>query len=94
LDGVFRLTKIGLLDSIALSMGEGFYIEQPEHLELIPSVKGGWVSESVFEISFQLLGHSLSTIKDFTFTPDGADVRITNYKDGNVVTLHAGLQSR
>jgi CubicO group peptidase (beta-lactamase class C family) len=94
LDDVFRLTKIGLPDSIALAMGEGFYIEQPEHLELIPSVKGGWVSESVFEINFQFIGHSLSTVKDFTFTPDGVDVRMTNYKDGSVVTLHAGLQGR
>jgi CubicO group peptidase (beta-lactamase class C family) len=90
LDDVFRLTQLGPPDAAALAEGEGTYVKTPEHPDVTVSVKGSWTSENTFQISFQLLGYSFSTVKDFTFTRDGVDVRITNYKDGSAVALHAG----
>jgi hypothetical protein len=93
LDDVFRLTMLDPLDTVALAKGEGVYVKAPEYSEFTTSVKGGWRRENTFQMNFQLLGFSFSTWKDFAFAQDGVDVRMTNLKNGSVITLHASPQS-
>lgn len=93
LDDVFRLTKLGQLDTAALAEGEGMSVKAPDYSEFTTSIKGGWRSENTFQVNFQLLGYSFGTRKDFTFAQGEVDVSMTNLIDNSVVTLHARPQS-
>jgi CubicO group peptidase (beta-lactamase class C family) len=93
LDDVFRLTELGPLETAALAEGEGMSVKAPDYSAFTTSVKGGWRSENTFQTSFQVLGYSFSTWKNFTFVQGGVDVSMTNLIDNSVVTLHARPQS-
>ena len=93
LDDVFRLTELGPLETTALAEGEGKNVKAPDYSAFTTSVKGGWRSGNIFQMSFQVLGYDLGTRKDFTFAQGGVDVSMTNLIDNSVVTLHARLQS-
>jgi CubicO group peptidase (beta-lactamase class C family) len=93
LDDVFRLTKLGRLDTPALVKGEGRNVNTPQYSEITTSVKGVWTNENIFQMNFQTLGYVFSTLKDFTFAQGEVDVSMTNLIDNSVVTLHARPES-
>ncbi len=93
LDNVSRLTKLGPLDTGALAAPDVYGFNVPEYSEFTTSIKGGWLSGSIFQMTFQLLGYSFGDRKDFTFAPGGVDVRMTSLVDNSGITLHARLQS-
>jgi CubicO group peptidase (beta-lactamase class C family) len=93
LEDVFRLTKLGPLDTAALAEPDIYGFNAAENSEFSTSIKGGWLSENTFQMNFQILGYSFGSRRDFTFTPDGVDVSMTNLVDDSVAQLHARPQS-
>jgi CubicO group peptidase (beta-lactamase class C family) len=93
LDDVFRLTRLDPLDTAALAVPEVYGFNAAENTDFTSSIKGGWVSEIAFRMSFQLLGYSFGNRMDFAFAQYGVDVRKANLVDNSVVTLHARPQS-
>lgn len=93
LDDVFRLTKLGPLDAAALAVPEVYGFNVSENTEFTTSIKGGWRSKYIFQMTFQILGYSFGNRYVFSFSQDNVDVQKISLVDNSVVTLHARPQS-
>jgi CubicO group peptidase (beta-lactamase class C family) len=93
LDDVFRLTELGPLETAALAEGEGISVKAPDYSPFTTSIKGAWLSENTFQMSFQVLGYNAGVRKDLVFARGEVELNMINLIDSSVATLHARPQS-